>query len=159
MKVKSLMNFKTSYLILFIYLCLVACADNQNRHEINEVGINEVFVTDIKPEGLKLFSYSVTKNMQNIGKGGVGGSIPDDRRGGVHRDMDDAKPDRPSMHDTMKEMIFQKLESKLAETGYCREGYIELGSYFGWEQSEIRGECKEGATAEDRKKFINKGNT
>lgn len=52
-----------------------------------------------------------------------------------------------------KEMIYQRLESKLAETGYCREGYMELDFFMSRGQSQIKGECNDGASDNDRKIF------
>jgi hypothetical protein len=78
--------------------------------------------------------------------------------GGMRGKKGAGRPGRESMMNQTKERINEKLDSKLAETGYCREGYIELDSYVGKGQSQIRGECKEGATDSDRKKFANAGN-
>ena len=55
--------------------------------------------------------------------------------------------------------IKEKLDARLAETGYCREGYIVLGRRMDRGRSFIRGECKEEATADDREKFTNSDNT
>jgi len=62
--------------------------------------------------------------------------------------------DRSSMKKRFNEKVEEKLLAKLEETGFCREGYFEFGSSIGRGESFIRGECKEGATEEDCKKFI-----
>ena len=151
------MNLKNKIAVLLFPLLILACAGNQKR----QPEIKEVFVTDIKENGIKLFSYSVTmsspqkggdgKGMGRRGEGGMGGGMRGKKGAG--------RSDRESMMNQTKERINEKLVSKLAETGYCREGYIEIDSYVGRGQSQIRGECKEGATDSDRKKFANAENT
>ena len=112
--------------------------------------MNEVFVTNIKSSGTKLFNYSITKKMPSKGQGkgmGKGGG-----RGGKHGgNKSGGAPDMSRM----KEKMYDKLNAKLAYTGYCREGYMESDSYFERGLSVIRGECNESATTADRKKFIN----
>ena len=148
------MNFKNKVVALLMPLLMLACASNQKRQQ----DIQEIFVTDIKENGLKLFSYSVSmslpqkeingKGMGHKGDGGMGGGNRGGRKG-------TGRTDRESMTSRNKEKINEKLDSKLVETGYCREGYIVLNSYVGKGKSQIRGECKEGATDSDRKKFAN----
>ena len=133
---------------------MLACASNQKK----QPEIKEIFVTDIKENGLKLFSYSVTmsspqkemsvKGGGRKGNGGMGGGMRGTRKGA-------GRSDSESMTNRSMEKINEKLDSKLAETGYCREGYIVLNSYGGKGKSQIRGECKDGATDSDRKKFAN----
>lgn len=49
-----------------------------------------------------------------------------------------------------REQILKALDERLAQTGYCREGYLPLGSYIEFGQFEIRGECHETATKQDK---------
>lgn len=160
------MNNKNLFLILFVFLCMAACANNQRKN----LEVNEVFTTDIKPNGLKLFSYNVTKSMPQE-KNDIDKEVHrkrhhamDDLRSRVRDDnmpgrmnrssgISGDRPDRESMTDNQKNEVYYNLESKLASTGYCREGYIEYDSFFGKEQSLIKGECKERATEQDRITF------
>ena len=66
---------------------------------------------------------------------------------------------KPANESSMKPYFNDMLESKLKNSGYSREGYIELDSYSGRGQLQMRGECEEGATEEDRIKFVNKEST
>ncbi len=148
-------------LIFFISLFLVACAGNERKSP----EINEVFVTKIEENGLKLFSYTVTmtmpegrsgaskRGMRGGGKGGGGMGMGRGMRNGGMKNG--AKPDYETKMRRVKDMVYKKLETKLSETGYCRESYIELDKYFVKGRSQIRGECKESATEEDRIKFLN----
>ena len=170
--------YRISYaVIFFVSLFLVACASNQNRAP----EIKEEFATKIEQNGLKSFIYTVTMTMpedrvsnmhggmrgggmRNGGMGGGmrGGGMGGGGKGGGMRggDMENrGKPDRETMMKRAREVVYEKLKTKLSETGYCRESYIELDNYFVRGRSQIRGECKESATVEDRMIFINDKNT
>ncbi len=157
---------KKSYikLILSLSLFLTACASNQ--WEPSEV--DEVFVTDIKSSGLKIFNYSLTKTTpqagggsgKGIGKHGGGGKGTGKHGGGKKSGGYGGGGGGKSANESgMKPYFNEMLESKLKKSGYCREGYIELNSYFGRGQLQLRGECEEAATEEDRIKFVNNKTT
>lgn len=84
------------------------------------------------------------------GPGGMGGG-PGGMRGGMPGSS--GRPDREEMMTRMQERVYADMEAKLAETGYCHAGYEVLDSDFGREQMQIRGACKDKATAEDLDKF------
>ena len=150
--------------VLILPLLLAACASNQWKPS----EVDEIFVTDIKSSGLKIFNYSLTMTTpqasgsgerrggsngkgsgKHSGRGGHGGNGSGYGGKGGGKSADES---------SMKPYFNEMLESKLKESGYCREGYIELNSYFGKGQLKIRGECEEGATEEDRIKFVNNEN-
>ena len=148
------MSCKNYFFVLV--LSLTACASNP--WESSEV--DEVFVTDIKPGGLKIFNYSLTRTEPHASDGskrggngkGAGKHKGRGGKGGDHGGMGGGKYDDGS---SMKQYFNEMLEAKLKSSGYCREGYIELDSYLGRGELQIRGECEEGATEEDRVKFVN----
>ena len=49
--------------------------------------------------------------------------------------------------------ILALLDEKLTATVYCRNGYIELDYNSVPGKTEIRGECQESASAEDKEKW------
>lgn len=144
-------------LIFFVSLSLSACASSQKKAP----EIKEEFVTNIDKSGLKLFSYTLTlavpKNRNGGMRGGAGGMRGG--MGGTGMRGGGAKSHRETMMKRRKEVVYEKLKTKLDETGYCRESYIELDNYFVRGRAQIRGECKDSATAEDRMTFINDENT
>ena len=145
------MKYKIYFLVLLLFI--TACASN--RWEPSEV--EEVFITDIKPGGLKIFNYSLTKTTaQASGIGKRGGSGKGAGKHGGGKGMGGGKSVNES---GMKPYFNDMLELKLKESGYCREGYIELDSYFGRGKLQMRGECEEGATEEDMIKFIHRDAT
>lgn len=114
--------------------------------------MKEVFVADIKHSGIKIFNYSLTRiAAQASGNGKHGGSGKGAGKHGSGRGMGGGK----SVNETsMKPYFYEMLESKLKESGYCREDYFEIDSYFGRGQLQMRGECEEGATSVTIRAFI-----
>jgi hypothetical protein len=149
------MNKKLLTSLLIATLGITACRSNSPKR--NGDMPNEVFVTQIKANGSKIFNYSLIKKMPNqgqmgkgMGKGGGrhGGGMGGGMKGGK-------KPDMSKMKAKMQEKATHKLAKKLSESGYCREGYMELESFFERGHVTIKGECNESATTQDREKFIN----
>ena len=125
--------------------------------------MSEVFVTDIKSSGLKIFEYSLTRvapqnsgsksggsNSKGSGKHGGKGKGKGSGKSGGYGGMGGGKSNENS---AIKLYLNEMLESKLKKTGYCQDGYIELDSSFGRGLLHIRGECEEAATEEDWVKF------
>ena len=131
-------------LVLFISLSFVACASNEKKPP----EIKEEFATKIEKNGLKLFTYTVTMAIPEARSGGM-------RGGGM---TNGAKSDREATTNRIQDIVYEKLKTKLSETGYCRESYTEINKYFVRGRSQIRGECNESATEEDRMTFINDEN-
>nr|WP_297349447.1 hypothetical protein [uncultured Glaciecola sp.] len=52
-----------------------------------------------------------------------------------------------------RKMVIYLVESKLAESGYCRKGYFELAYSQLLQETEFKGECQESASAEDTKRW------
>jgi hypothetical protein len=149
-----------NYFLLLLF-SLTACASTQWHPS----EVEEVFVTDIKASGLKIFNYSLTNTTaQASGKRGGGGKGSGAGKQGGGKGMGGGKNGgyggmgggNSENLSSMKPYFNNMLEAKLKKSGYCRHGYIELDSYFGRGQLKMRGECEEGATDEDRIKFANK---
>ena len=157
------MRCKYYFLVLILSLFMTACANNQWKSS----EVNEVFVTEIKSSGLKIFNYSLAKTTPQVsggdGRGGSGKSSGKHsgrggKGGGKSNGQGSMGSGKSAYESNMKPYFNEMLELKLKKSGYCREGYIELSSYFGRGQLKIRGECEEGATEEDRIKFVNNEN-
>ena len=148
------MSYKYYFLVLSLFL--TSCASNP--WESSEVA--EVFVTDIKSSGLKIFNYSLTRvtpqnGSSERGGGNSKGSGKHGGRGGKSGSGYGGMGSGKSNDDSAIKLYFnEKLESKLKKTGYCQDGYIELDRSFGRGLLTIRGECEEAATEEDRIKFV-----
>ncbi len=93
------------------------------------------FTTRITDDGTKLFDYTVYPSLELTNAyqlEGKGWKAP-------WNDID--------------HLIYTMLDNKIAMTGYCRDGFIELNSNFSEELYQVSGECFEVATAEDRTYF------
>ncbi|MCY7296688.1 hypothetical protein [Alteromonas sp. a30] len=93
-------------------------------------------LTNIRPDGTKLFVFTSGRGQQVPGLG----ALPSPSRRQLQRDR----------REYMMSVLEAGLEQKLESTGFCRTGYIPLGSYVERGIFEIRGECNESATKEDR---------
>lgn len=116
-----------SFLVITIIVCMASACSHKHRHT-NEAPIIEKFETQITPSGLKLFKYSVSmaspdERTSDRGKTGKGRRAERERN---HASGD--KPNGSEMKNRFKERIEKHLFDKLTDTGYCREGYLELGS-------------------------------
>ncbi|MGY0563616.1 MAG: hypothetical protein ACW7DQ_09085, partial [Paraglaciecola chathamensis] len=70
-----------------------------------------------------------------------------------HRNKNQGKGDTP--YESPLDELFTHLETKLSDTGYCREGYIEIDTYESSGRLHILGACNEVATPEDKRQFAN----
>lgn len=52
-----------------------------------------------------------------------------------------------------KAVILSQLDTKLAETGFCRDGHTIINSHFELARSSVKGKCNDSATPADRIKF------
>jgi hypothetical protein len=99
------------------------------------------FNANILEDGTKLFVFSVP--LAHPGKGG-GGDIR--REMGDDEDMSRAR--REVSHPGP-----QAVQAMLAQNSYCREGYLVLEQYEQQRRYVTRGECRDGATEQDRERF------
>ena len=125
--------------------------------------LTEKFVTDIRANGLKLFSYSLmamdpeslTPKLATVREGKFGKGR---RTDGARADAQGGFPGftgrtSEKIAERIAKILDHQLIRKLKETAYCRDGFIELERYVGRSGSQIRGECREGASEADRSKF------
>jgi hypothetical protein len=134
--------------IITASILMTACSSQSSRSEPEEI-----FTTTITDDGSKIFVYTLIspkaanrpqKGRDGSGRGGRGG------KGGGGKRMAGAN------QADLSKKLEKGLDEKLATTGFCREGYLELDHYQSRGQSSIRGECHDPASAEDRVKFQTK---
>ena len=120
-----------------------------------------IIVTHITPEGLKQFQYSVTKpsDAKKGGKGrgtqrpgGKGGGGKGGMRG-QSREMTSKRGENNKQRSSGR--MNKRIEEKLFNTGYCREGFMEIDHYSEAGRYYFNGQCNEKATAKDRPTFKN----
>jgi hypothetical protein len=135
-----------------------------------EMRENAQFTTEIQSDGSKQFLLSVSHRQQYKGRlnsqaeretrdvpidrerGGRGRQGGGDRSGKAESYQTDS-PSVSGLNSNKRKMMMHLVESKLAETGYCRKGYFELGYSQLLQETEFKGECKESASTEDTKRW------
>jgi hypothetical protein len=136
---------------LFVLLFLVACASSPPPN----IPLDETFVTTIEENHLKLFVFSVTPPGSPGKDGQPMGQVRHSGRPPVENSGSRSRPDKGELREQMKEIVYSRLDARLSENGFCRDGYITLESFIDYGKSRIRGECVDGATEEDYEKFPN----
>lgn len=117
----------------------------------------DAFSTEIKGNGIKLFVYKA--KLATALDRSIPSDPPQDRI--IRRSTQDAQSYLIEQRNAENrlELWNQQIDIGVRKTiemnGYCQAGFIELSRYVEAERGEIRGECNDGATAEDIKKFAN----
>jgi hypothetical protein len=135
----------------FIIFGLTACAASKPQVEDFDIKVEDKFQTSIKGDGIKLFTYKVKyaelPTLEQPHMARVRELEKMKRAGGKKRPM-------PSIDlSDWTQQIELGLDKTINMTGYCRDGYIELSRIIEVGRGEIRGECNDGATDADIKKF------
>jgi hypothetical protein len=142
-------------LIICSAILLSACSTSE-PDPMDYVGqFRDAFSTQIKGKGIKLFVYKA--KLATALDRSIPGDDPRDRV--IRRSKQDAQSYQIELRkaENRLELWHQQIDLGLKKTiemnGYCKAGFIELSRYVEAERGEIRGECNDGATAEDIKKF------
>ncbi len=120
---------------------VAACASNGRSY--TDRGLQETLEIQILPNTSKMFVYRLR--------------MPEDQ---IPNQVRIAQSSRDNVRQTgitlgagSYRSLLMNVEYVVKKTGYCREGFLEidrsLSRYHIW----MKGECKEGATAEDSQKF------
>lgn len=112
---------------------------------------HDLFITHIKPNGSKLFSFSIVihpnhaqshaRGQRSDGMGPPQGKLSADK---AHNSAQDNFA-----------LLHERLDGKLFKTNYCRNGYIEVDTYESEQRAHLLGECNESATQQDIETFAN----
>lgn len=137
-------------LAVLLPMVLSACA-GKHRPETKQ---SDMFVTNIKYTNDKVFNFSIGSNQEKGDRGknksqrGGRGGPPPDRNNSRKTDSEDT-------NENSLNALYSRLDLKLNETGYCREGYVEIDTYESENRFHILGKCNESATPEDKSRFVN----
>lgn len=154
----------------FLALSLVACS---SAGRVAQPPPPPRFITYIDENGAKNFALMVDGGFKSGRRdhppggppggrggpppGGSGGPPPGGPGHGPPDGMEPPGEERegvvPDEH--MKFGLRRMLELRLAESGFCREGYTEVDSSFDPQGMRIMGRCNEAATDADRSKYPN----
>lgn len=136
--------------LLLILLCttgLVACATQV-------VGTKSTFVPEIKPNNLKLFTYTIVEPAKQRQ------SLPAYKERELALGTDSLEKTRNKRKpqialDRKKQKVVAQLEIELAKNGFCQSGHTIVNSHFEKGRSRVKGKCTDSATPADRGKFPN----
>ena len=167
------MNCQSYLTFTFFSLIVLSACSSAPSKEMRE---SAEFSTELKDDGSKQFTLSVTHRSgekkrrgtrgdseENLGtrreEQGRGGS--QDRqgrgdRGGSGENGEGYQTDSASsvaLNSDKRQVMINLVETKLAETGYCRKGYFELSYSELAGETEFRGECQESASAQDKQQW------
>jgi len=133
---------------------LISCASNQDKN----IERKAYFVTNIKDDGSKVFSYSLISNMSNKEKGRrKEGERRDNgkmrKSKGERQGKSSGKLDNANIITRIEKTFYQGLNEKLNTTHFCRQGYFTIDKFISRKKSQLKGECNESATKLDREKL------
>lgn len=139
--------------ILCAPLLLSACAKKPPPRPVD----NDRFVTNIKASGAKIFRFTlVTAPAKKADKKGNGQRRQGRGNPEQHAHKNAVGNSGQSDHYRKKlDKLYSRLEQKLTETQYCREGFIEIDTYEAPQHIYLLGECNESATEQDIQNFAN----
>lgn len=132
---------------------MTACVHKPPPRPIEE----DTFVTNIKDSGAKIFRYSMATAPAEKAHGEGSGQ----RSGGRKGPPPGASPSSGSRggaadnYSKTLDQLYARLEDRLADTQYCREGFIEIDTYEAQQRFYLLGECNESATEQDKQDFVN----
>ncbi len=135
---------------------LISCGSNPIKKP--KGSLKEVFVTQINTSGSKIFNYNLVKTMpnQNHKNNGKGQGMGKGQGGRKHNAMKSNRNiNTGGTKNKIQKNAYKRLNIKLFETGFCREGYVELDHFIERGHVTIKGKCNESATKHDRELFIN----
>ncbi|WP_144208970.1 hypothetical protein [Shewanella donghaensis] len=141
-----------------LFTCLIllsACAAKAPDPELFAGKYRDTFSTSIKGDGIKLFTYRA--KVAGATDRGIEDPLPHQQR--VNRRKQDARSyaieqeRRADFLEMWSLQVDMGLNKTLDMNGYCKEGYMILHRNVSEGRGEIRGECNDGATEEDKLKF------
>ena len=141
------MQIKNAVILIGLSM-LCACTASQRSVDDFDIKVEDKFQTQIKGDGIKLFTYKIKyATLPTLAQPHPQRIRQIERQQGR---SNNAVPDQSNW----TQQIELGLEKTITMTGYCRDGFIELSRIIEMGRGEIRGECNEGASTEDIDKFI-----
>ena len=147
-----------------VALCTVVMLGACAHRSAEKLDLREEFRTHITASSLKIFDYQliqVTAEQEQLERELELRSLRDrnDRLGQQQaveeQEGENGGARRRASIDRMILISDEKLKAKLAQTGYCRDGFLLLQRDFEFGQARLRGECRESANESDRARYAN----
>ncbi|MCL1078649.1 hypothetical protein D5R81_09765 [Parashewanella spongiae] len=139
-------NINGCFQAIAIVVLLSSCSSKPVLNDADYVGqVKDSFTTEMKSNGLKLFTYTITK----IGATRLNNEpLPHEKRiSQKSKSRSELKREylaKKQKNDQWELAAEHGLRETLKQNQYCRDGYIELRRTILNRKIEIDGECKEG---------------
>ncbi|GGP72847.1 hypothetical protein [Shewanella ulleungensis] len=146
--------FKNSLLICSVVL-LSACSSSPPDPMDFAGQFRDTFSTQIKGDGIKLFTYKA--KLATVTDRPLPNDQPHDQR--INRRKQDIQSylieqrNAEARLELWHQQVDLGLQKTIEMSGYCKASFVELSRYVEPDRAEVRGECNDGATEEDIKKF------
>jgi hypothetical protein len=130
---------------ILVGLCGFVAACSTPGRSYTDSKLVETLEVEIMPNTSKMFVYRLRMpeehmpNNVHVERGGFGGG--DGARGGI------------SVGSSTSARLLENADYVVKHMGYCREGFLTIDSSVSQYNLWMKGECKEGATEDDKKKF------
>lgn len=130
---------------VLVSLCGLLAACSTPGRSYTDSKMVETLEIEILPNTSKMFVYRLRlpedhmSNGVRVERGGFQGS--DNERGGI------------SVGSSTPKRLLENAGYVVEHMGYCREGFLEIDSSVSQYNLWMKGECKDGATEDDKKKF------
>lgn len=130
---------------VLVSVCGLLAACSAPGRSYTDSKLQETLEIEILPNTSKMFVYRLQlpedkmPNGVRIERGGFQRS--DDERGGI------------AIGSSTPKRLLENAGYVVERMGYCREGFLEIDSSVSQYNLWMKGECKEGATEDDKKKF------
>ncbi|ABV86892.1 lipoprotein, putative [Shewanella pealeana ATCC 700345] len=140
----------TLSLIVALSSLLSACSSQPEINPEEFAGqVSDSFRTDIKSNGLKLFTYRAILTMESPQSQALPHEVRSNQK---KRSRSNKRYQGPDLS-VWTAQIEHGLQQTIKMNGYCRDGYIELYRSIQADRGTIRGECNDGADEADLAKF------
>ncbi|ACE83674.1 hypothetical protein [Cellvibrio japonicus] len=132
----------SSLIVVAVFAALLVACSSPGRSYIND-SIQETLEVEILPNTSKMFVYRLRMPQQpdRIQVATSGGPARPPMQGGIQ--INRSTPER----------LLENVAYVVRQSGYCREGFMELDRSLAPSHLWVKGECKEGATGEDQERF------
>jgi hypothetical protein len=127
-----------------VLVCGLAIACSSAGRSYTGSNMQETLETEILPNTSKMFVYRL-----QLPEGKMSNRVHIER-GGFKRNEETRGI---SVGGTTQKRLVKNAAYVVESMGYCREGFLEIDSSASQYNLWLKGECKEGATEDDKKKF------
>ncbi len=138
-----------AFIAIAVSIGLFGCSSTKSAEEQTETlrgRVKDSFITEIKNNGLKLFTYKAWKvGAKNSLSHPLSHEVRISDRKKTRRQLIREYEASKKIEKEWEQAVELGLKRTLKQSGYCKHGYYELNRTVLHEQVEIRGECKEGA--------------